>query len=98
MGSRSTRVGADSAYRAAEAWVNRGLRSDDSLFTPGTAIWSQELLGELHSRFLDRPDESKRQFLEKLQDQSTLNTMKSTLMFPWWNTWWSPQRKLYAGA
>ena len=69
MGSKSTRNGAESAYKAAEAWVDHGLRSDDSLFTPGTAIWTRELLGELHSRFLDRPDESKRAFLEKLQDQ-----------------------------
>ena len=69
MGSRSTRNGAESAYKATEAWVDHSLRSDDSLFTPGTAIWSRELLGELHSRFLDRPDESKRAFLEKLQDQ-----------------------------
>ena len=69
MGSRSTRNGAESAYRAAEAWIDHGLRSDDSLFTPGIAIWSRELLGELHSRFLERPDESKRPFLEKLQDQ-----------------------------
>ena len=44
MGSRSTRNGAESAYKGAEAWVDHGLRSDDSLFTPGTAIWSRELL------------------------------------------------------
>ncbi len=56
-------------YSAAEAWVDRGLRSDDSLFTPGAAIWSRDLLGELHRRFLDRPDEGNRPFLEKLRDQ-----------------------------
>ena len=69
MGSRSTRNGAESAYRAAKAWVDHGLRSDGLTVYDRDAIWSRELLGELHSRFLDRPNESKRAFLEKLQDQ-----------------------------
>ena len=59
----------ESVYRAAGAWVDRGLRSDDSLFTPGKEIWSHHLLGELHNRFLDRPDEGSRPFLDKLRDQ-----------------------------
>ena len=62
--------GAETVYAAAKAWVERGLRSDDSLFTPGTAIWSTEGLDELHRRFLDRPDESKkRKFWAKLERQ-----------------------------
>ena len=69
MGSKVTKVGVESVYNTAEAWVDRGLRSDDSLFVPGTAIWSRDLLGELHSRFLDRPDEGSQPFLEKLRDQ-----------------------------
>ncbi len=74
MGSKVTRAGVEnayveSAYEAARAWVDRGLRSDDSLFSPGVSIWSGDLLGELHRRFLDQPDESGRPFLEKLQDQ-----------------------------
>ena len=74
MGSKVTRGGVESAYvesayEATRAWVDRGLRSDDSLFTPGVAIWSRDLLGELHSRFLNQPDESSRHFLEKLKDQ-----------------------------
>ena len=61
--------GVESAYAAAQAWVDLGLRKDDSLFTPGKSIWTRELLGELHRRFLDRPDDSRRPFLDKLEDQ-----------------------------
>ena len=52
MGSRRTLEGTQRVYTAAAAWVTRALRSDDSLFTPGKAIWTRELLGELHRRFL----------------------------------------------
>ena len=69
MGSRKTFEGADKIYAAADEWVKRALRSDDSLFTPGVSIWSSQWLGELHRRFLDRPDESSRSFLVKLQEQ-----------------------------
>ncbi len=69
MGSRVTGDGVEGVYSAAGAWVDRGLRSDDSLFTPGAEIWSRDLLGELHSRFLNRLDEGSRSFLEKLRDQ-----------------------------
>ena len=61
--------GVESAYAAAEAWVDCALRTDGSIFTPGKPIWTRELLGELHRRFLDRPDDSRRPFLEKLKDQ-----------------------------
>lgn len=43
-------------YKAAELWVERALKSDDSLFTPGVPIWSSEWLGELRERFLNQPD------------------------------------------
>ena len=46
----------ESVYAAVEAWVGRALRSDDSLFTPGRAIWAAEWLDELRRRFLDSPD------------------------------------------
>ena len=69
MGSRKTYEGAEKVYEAAEAWVERALRTDDSLFTPGKPIWTGEWLGELRERFLDRPDESGDSFLEKLQRQ-----------------------------
>ena len=56
-------------HKAAQAWVNAALRSDSSLFTPSEPIWSARWLRELRERFLDKPDTSKRRFLEKLRDQ-----------------------------
>ena len=68
MGSR--RADADSVYAAAADWVERGLRRDDSLFTPGQPIWTAHWLGELRSAFLDRPDETPgTTFPEKLARQ-----------------------------
>ena len=69
MGARITREGSENIYAAARAWVDTALRSDSSLFTPGQAVWSAGWLRELRERFLDRPDLSKRKFLEKLRDQ-----------------------------
>ncbi len=69
MGSRRTGGGVERVYEAADAWVDRALRADDSLFTPGEAIWSSRWLGEVHRRFLDQPDESKDSFLVKLERQ-----------------------------
>ena len=69
MGSRKTHKGVEKVYAAAEAWVSRALRSDDSLFTPGKPIWTRELLGELRQRFLDQPDEGSDSFVEKLERQ-----------------------------
>ena len=69
MGSRRTGNGVEKVYDAAEAWVDRALRADDSLFTPGTAIWSGEWLRELRERFLDRPDFSSDDFEVKLERQ-----------------------------
>ena len=56
MGSKKTWAGAQNIYDAAETWVDRALRRDDSLFTQGHAIWSSQNLAELRGRFLDRPD------------------------------------------
>ena len=69
MGSRKTHEGVEKVYAAAEAWVDRALRSDDSLFTPGKPIWTRELLGELRDCYLDNPDTSSRTFYQKLRDQ-----------------------------
>ena len=69
MGTRITGNGFERVYKAADLWVDRALRADDSLFTPGKPIWSGVHLGELHDRFLNHPDESKASFLEKLQEQ-----------------------------
>ena len=61
--------GAETVYTAATAWVDRGLRTDDSLFTPGQPTWTTEWLDELHRRFLDSPDVSGDPFLDKLERQ-----------------------------
>ena len=53
MGSRRTSEGAKEAYTAAEGWVDRALRTDDSLFTPGKEIWSKENIGKLREYFLE---------------------------------------------
>ena len=72
MGSRRTAVSGvstEKVYTAAATWVDRALRSDDSLFTPGVPIWSRGWLGELRERFLDKPDDSKDSFEQKLSRQ-----------------------------
>ena len=56
-------------YRAAERFVGAALRTQDSLFTPGTAIWSDANLRDLRERFVDRPDEGDSGFWEKFADQ-----------------------------
>ena len=53
------RLDGDAVYEAADLWIASALRSDDSLFTPGTHIWSRERLGEARERFLDRIGEWK---------------------------------------
>ena len=53
----SRRGYAAKVYEAADLWIASALKSDDSLFTPGTPIWSREWLGEARTRFLDKPDE-----------------------------------------
>ena len=57
MSGRKTGGGRETVYAAASTWVDRALRSDDSLFTPGEPLWSTRRLGELRRRLLDRPDE-----------------------------------------
>ena len=51
MGSRLTASGTDRVYAAAQLWVDRALRSDDSLLTPGNPIWSSRWLREIRRRF-----------------------------------------------
>ena len=69
MSSRRKGDGADKTYVAAQAWVDSALRSDDSLFTPGKRIWTPEGLAALRTQFLDRPDESRDGFYDKLERQ-----------------------------
>ena len=69
MGSRSTAEGAEQVYAAAQTWVDRVLRADDSLFTPGKQIWSRKWLGNIRERFLDQPEYSGDDFLDRLEGQ-----------------------------
>ena len=69
MGSKVKDNGAEQIYRAASTWVDRALKSDDSLFTPGEPIWTSQGLGELHERFLNRPDAGQGGFTDKLRIQ-----------------------------
>lgn len=59
----------DGTYAAAEQFVDRALRSDDSLFTPGQSIWSTENLDDLQRRFVLQPDESSDPFDVKFRRQ-----------------------------
>ena len=68
MGSR--RPASERVYAAAELWVDRCLRRDDSLFTRGREIWCERWLSELREHFLNQPDERQGlKFLEKLERQ-----------------------------
>lgn len=69
MGSRRTVTGSERVYASADIWVERALRSDDSLFTPGTPIWSSQWLSELRDRFLDSADEGQGSFYDELKTQ-----------------------------
>ena len=60
---------AEQTYQAAERFKANALLANDSLFTPGTPIWTPELLGQIHTRFLDRPDAGGAGFYKKLQLQ-----------------------------
>ena len=74
MGAKKTFDGAENVYNAAEKWVECALRSDGSLFTPGTPIWTADQLKELRERFLDRHDDWKGpRFFEKLEPLLTGN-------------------------
>ncbi len=69
MGSRKTGPGVENVYEAAATWVDRALKADDSLFTPGSPIWTKSNLGQIRERFLDRPDYGNGTFYEKLEQQ-----------------------------
>lgn len=43
-------------YEVAARFVDAALRRDDSLFTPGRAIWTLPLLDEIHRRFVEHED------------------------------------------
>ena len=67
MGSRLTDDGVEKVYNAARAWVDSALRTDGSLFTPGTPIWSSHWLREFRELAPNDLDESPDNFEEKLR-------------------------------
>ena len=69
MTARKTREGSENVYAAARKWVDCTLRKDDSLFTPGKAIWTKELLTELRKCYLDNPDVPGNDFYDRLRKQ-----------------------------
>jgi len=56
-------------YAIAERFVERALRNDDSLFTPGRAIWSLTYLDELDRLYVRAPDPGEGSFEDKLHVQ-----------------------------
>lgn len=66
---RSTSPAAVRIYTAARRFVDNALRADDSLFTPGTAIWAAPVLDDLYRRFVEHPDEGSTTFEVKLRRQ-----------------------------
>ena len=67
MSSRKTIEGISRVYDAAQEWVNRALRDDDSLFILGETIWSRKWLTELYSRYREDVDTSIRGFYPRLE-------------------------------
>jgi 5-methylcytosine-specific restriction protein B len=56
-------------YDAADRWVHAALKGSDSLFTSGTPIWSDAVIGDLYEKFVENPDTGSRSFEEKFRDQ-----------------------------
>ena len=69
MSAKRTGEFAEQTYQAAERFKANALLTDDSLFTPGVPIWTPNLLGELHTRVLNRPDVGGDSTWEKLKSQ-----------------------------
>lgn len=61
--------GAELAYAAVDQFVERGLRTEDSLFTPGSPVWTADNIGELHRRLVQNPDPGDDSFENKLRRQ-----------------------------
>jgi MoxR-like ATPase len=60
---------AEAIRATSEIFVNRGLRSLDSVFAPGRAVWRADVIAELRERFIGRPDVPGAGFLDKVAVQ-----------------------------
>ena len=67
MSARKTGNGEERVYAAAQEWVNRALRGDDSLFTPGAAIWTGHWLNRLHDLYNQQADPTVPGYYGKLE-------------------------------
>lgn len=56
-------------YAMAERFVDRALRHDDSLFTPGRAVWARTYFEELDRLYVQAPDPGQGTFEQKLKAQ-----------------------------
>ena len=66
----SREPGTDAIYAAHARWLAEVLSRGDSLFTPGTPVWTREHLDELELAFVAHPDLTPgRRYEEKLRGQ-----------------------------
>ena len=56
-------------YDAARRVIDAGLAADDSVFTPGVAIWTSTTADDLYHRFVEAPDTGSDSFIIKLSGQ-----------------------------
>lgn len=63
------RSGREEVYEVAERFVGEALKSDGSLFTSGSVVWSAENVEDLYQRFVGNPDESSDSFEDKFRRQ-----------------------------
>lgn len=61
--------GAARVYDVVERWVELGLREDDSLFTPGRAIWAPDVIEEFYERHVRAPKPEGGSFTSNLVEQ-----------------------------
>jgi 5-methylcytosine-specific restriction protein B len=57
---RDRHPGSEKIYAAAATLVNEGLRKDGSLFLPQRAIWTESVAVDLHERFVQHPDPTRK--------------------------------------
>lgn len=69
--ARFTGEGRDTSptYKAAEVFRERCLLADGSMLFDDAPVWTAANLDRLREKFVDAPDESKRSFREKFEDQ-----------------------------
>jgi 5-methylcytosine-specific restriction protein B len=59
----------EAIYSAGERFIAECLRTDGSLFTPGTPVWAHGPIDELYVRFVVNADEGSGNFMAKLEQQ-----------------------------